>query len=129
MRLANKRKRLRWAINTDIGQRKIGKRCCGQTNEIFASQTGTFVRRRANANMLEEYSTPPVKDGGVLVTPCERHLMRVNILLQQDNDPKHSSKLCKNYLGKKQSAGYCVYNGVASAVTRSQPCSSVVGTA
>ena len=22
--------------------------------------------------------------------------------LQQDNDPKHTSKLCKNYLGKKQ---------------------------
>ena len=28
-----------------------------------------------------------------------------NFLLQQDNDPKHNSKLCKNYLGKKQSAG------------------------
>ena len=27
-----------------------------------------------------------------------------NFLLQQDNDPKHTSKLCKNYLGKKQSA-------------------------
>lgn len=73
--------------------------------EMFASQTGTFVRCRANANMLEECSTPSVKDGGVLVTPCEWHLIRVNFLLQQDNDPKHSSKLCKNYLGKKQSAG------------------------
>ena len=31
--------------------------------------------------------------------------MGANFLLQQDNDPKHSSKLCKNYLGKKQSAG------------------------
>ena len=35
--------------------------------------------------------------------PCERRLSGANFLLQQDNDPKHSSKLC--YLGKKQSAG------------------------
>ena len=37
--------------------------------------------------------------------PCRWHLIGANFLLQQDNDPKHSSKLCKNYLGKKQSAG------------------------
>ena len=37
--------------------------------------------------------------------PCGRRLIGANFLLQQDNDPKHSSKLCKNYLGKKQSAG------------------------
>ena len=37
--------------------------------------------------------------------PCERCLTGANFLPQQDNDPKHSSKLCKNYLGKKQSAG------------------------
>jgi hypothetical protein len=36
--------------------------------------------------------------------PCGRHSVGANFLLQQDNDPKHSSKLC-NYLGKKQSAG------------------------
>ena len=36
---------------------------------------------------------------------CGRRLIGANFLLQQDNDPKHSSKLCKNYLGKKQSAG------------------------
>ena len=39
------------------------------------------------------------------VIPCGRCLIEGNFLLQQDNDPKHSSKLCKNYLGKKQSAG------------------------
>jgi hypothetical protein len=36
--------------------------------------------------------------------PCGRRLIGANFLLQQDNDPKHSSKLCNNYLGKKQSA-------------------------
>ena len=37
--------------------------------------------------------------------PCGRRLIEANFLPQQDNDPKHSSKLCKNYSGKKQSAG------------------------
>ena len=37
--------------------------------------------------------------------PCGRCLIGANFLLQQDNDPKHSSKLCNNYVGKKQSAG------------------------
>ena len=37
--------------------------------------------------------------------PCGQRLIGANFLLQQDNDPKHTSKLCKNYLGKKQSAG------------------------
>ena len=37
--------------------------------------------------------------------PCGQRLIGANFLLKQDNDPKHTSKLCKNYLGKKQSAG------------------------
>ena len=37
--------------------------------------------------------------------PCGQRLIRANFLLQQDNDQKQTSKLCKNYLGKKQSAG------------------------
>ena len=61
--------------------------------------------------------------------PCGQRLIGGNFLLQQDNDPKHTSKLCKNYLGKKQSAGIPVCNGVASAVTRSQPYWAVVGAA
>ena len=36
--------------------------------------------------------------------PCGWCLIGANSLLQQD-DTKHSSKLCKNYLRKKQSAG------------------------
>ena len=37
--------------------------------------------------------------------PCGQRLNGDNFLLQQDNDPKHTSKLCNNYLVKKQSAG------------------------
>lgn len=36
---------------------------------------------------------------------CVQRLIGANFLLQQDNDPKHTSKLCKKYLGKKQAAG------------------------
>ena len=40
------------------------------------------------------------------VIPCGQRLIGANFLRQQDpNDPKHTSELCKNYLGKKQSAG------------------------
>ena len=34
--------------------------------------------------------------------PWGQCLIEANFLLQQDNDPKHTSKLYKNYLGKKQ---------------------------
>ena len=37
--------------------------------------------------------------------PCGQCLIGANFILQQDNDPKHTSKLCKNYLEKKQAAG------------------------
>lgn len=40
---------------------------------------------------------------------------------KQDNNPKHSSKHCKNYFEKKQSAGNLSFHGVASTVTESQP--------
>ncbi|KAM9358381.1 low-density lipoprotein receptor-related protein 8-like [Symphorus nematophorus] len=44
---------------------------------------------------------PPVGLNSHLV----KRLIGANFILQQDNDPKHTSKLCKNYLGKKQAAG------------------------
>ena len=37
--------------------------------------------------------------------PSGRRLIGANFIMQQDNDPKHTSKLCKNYLLKKQSDG------------------------
>jgi hypothetical protein len=37
--------------------------------------------------------------------PFGSRLIGANFLLQQDNGPKHNSKLCNNCLGKKQSAG------------------------
>ena len=36
---------------------------------------------------------------------CGQRLIGANFLLKEDNDPKHTYKLCKNYFGKKQSAG------------------------
>ena len=32
-------------------------------------------------------------------------MIGANFLLQKHNDPMHTSKLCNNYFGKKQSAG------------------------
>lgn len=37
--------------------------------------------------------------------PSGRRLVGANFVLQQDNDPKHTSKLCKAYLAKKEDAG------------------------
>uniref|UniRef100_A0A3B1JK72 Tc1-like transposase DDE domain-containing protein n=1 Tax=Astyanax mexicanus TaxID=7994 RepID=A0A3B1JK72_ASTMX len=37
--------------------------------------------------------------------PSGQRLIGANFVLQQDNDPKHTSKLCKNYLQQKQAAG------------------------
>ena len=37
--------------------------------------------------------------------PSGQRLIGANFILQQDNDPKHTSKLCKNYLEQKQAAG------------------------
>ncbi|MCJ8728664.1 hypothetical protein PDJAM_G00006990 [Pangasius djambal] len=37
--------------------------------------------------------------------PSGQRLIGHCFILQQDNDPKHTSKLCKSYLEKKQSAG------------------------
>ena len=37
--------------------------------------------------------------------PCGQRFIGANFLLQQDNDPKHTSNLCKNYLGREQSVG------------------------
>ncbi|CAJ0932299.1 unnamed protein product [Ranitomeya imitator] len=55
--------------------------------------------------MLEECLMPSVKQGGgnEMVWGCFR-AGKVGGLYK-DHDPKHTSKLCKNYLGKKQEAG------------------------
>ena len=53
--------------------------------------------------------------------PGGQHLIGANFLLQQDNDPKHTSKLCKKLFREEAVSWYSVCNGVDSAVTRSQP--------
>ena len=37
--------------------------------------------------------------------PCGQRLIGADFILHQDNVPKHTSKLCKSNLGKKQAAG------------------------
>ncbi|KAL7849234.1 hypothetical protein SRHO_G00208570 [Serrasalmus rhombeus] len=142
LRLANKRKRLRWAKEHRHWTEEDWKKVLWTDEskfEVFGSQRRTFVRRRTNEKMLKECLTPSVKHGGgnVMVWGCfgagkvgdlyrvkgilnkegyhsilQRHaipsgqrLIGANFILQQDNDPKHTSKLCKNYLQQKQAAG------------------------
>lgn len=45
---------------------------------------------------------------------CGQRLIGANFHLQLDNNPKHTSKLCKNYLGKKQAAGILSVRGQRS---------------
>ena len=59
--------------------------------------------------------------------PSGQHLIGANFLLQQDNDPKHSSKLCNTYLGKKLSAG--IVSIMEWPVTGCQPYWAGVGAA
>ena len=133
LRLANKRKRLRWAKEHRHWTEEDWKKALWTDESKFGLHRRTFVRRRTSEKMLS------VKHGGgnVMVwgclgagkvgdlyklkgilnkegyhsilqchaKPCGQRLIGANFLLQQDNDPKHTSKLCNNYLGKKQSAG------------------------
>lgn len=130
LRLANKRKRLRWAKEHRHWTEEDWKKVLWTDEskfEVFGSQRRTFVRRRTTEKMLEECLTPSVKHGGgnVMVWGCfgagkvgdlyrvkgilnmegyhsilRRHaipsgqrLIGANFILQQDNDPKHTSKL------------------------------------
>lgn len=43
-----------------------------------------------------------------------------NFTFQQDNDPKHSFRLCKNYLETEVSAGTLCGIDLASSITRAQ---------
>ena len=38
--------------------------------------------------------------------PSGLHLVGQWFILQQDNDPKHTSRLCQNYLGRKEQNGF-----------------------
>ena len=61
--------------------------------EICTGEKGT-LKKKGYHSILQRHAIP-----------CGRRLIGANFLLQQDNDTKHSTKLCKNHLGKKQSAG------------------------
>ena len=75
LRLANKRKRLRWAKEhrhwTDEDWKKV---LWTDEFDVFGSHGRTFVRCRTSEKMLEECLTPSVKHGGgnVMVWGCFR---------------------------------------------------------
>ena len=159
LRLANKRKRLRWAKEHRHWTEEDWKKVLWTDKskfEVFGSHRRKFVRRRTSENMLKECLTPSVKHGGgnVMVwgcfgagkvgdlykekgilnkegyhsilqchaIPCGQHLIGANFLLQQDNDPKHTHLQTMQELFREEAVSwYSVCNGVASAVTRSQP--------
>uniref|UniRef100_A0A672IYI2 Transposase Tc1-like domain-containing protein n=1 Tax=Salarias fasciatus TaxID=181472 RepID=A0A672IYI2_SALFA len=97
--------------------------------EIFGSSRRIFVRHRAGERMLPQCVASTVKHGGgsVMIWGCFAgsrvgDLFRVRgtlnqnsyhsmlqlgqgFIFQQDNDPKQKSKLCQNYLVKKEEAG------------------------
>ena len=135
LRLANKRKRLRWAKEHKLWIEEDWKKVLWTDEskfEGFESHRRTFVRRITSEKMLEECLTPSVNHGGCNVMvwgcfgagkvgdlykvkeilnkegyhsilqchaiPCGQHLIWSQFppTGQQDNDPKHTSKLCKN---------------------------------
>ena len=87
--------------------------------EIFGSTR--FVRCRKGERMVSTSMVPTVKHGGggVMVWGCfasdtvgdlfkmPSHPVCIgpSFIFQQDNDPKHTSRLCKGYLTKKESDG------------------------
>ena len=121
LRLANKRKILSWAKKHRHWTEEDWKKCYGQTNLSLRCVDHTEehlwdaeqVKRCVCAGKVGDlYKVKGIlnKEGyhSILqchAIPCGQHLIGANLLLQQENDPKHTSKLCKNYLGKKQSAG------------------------
>ena len=52
--------------------------------------------------------------------PSGLSLVGLSFVFQQDNDPKHTSRLCKGYLTKKESDG-AASDGLASTITQPQP--------
>uniref|UniRef100_A0A3B1IXD5 Transposase Tc1-like domain-containing protein n=1 Tax=Astyanax mexicanus TaxID=7994 RepID=A0A3B1IXD5_ASTMX len=157
LRLANKRKRLRWAKEHRHWTEEDWKKVLWTNEykfEVFGLQRRTFVRRRTNEKMLEECLTPSVKHGGgnVMVwgsfgagkvgdlfrvkgilnkegyhsilqrhaIPSGQRLIGANFVLQQDSDPKHTSKVCpeivlQELFTAEAGSWYSIGNGVASA--------------
>ena len=48
-------------------------------------------------------------------------LVVLSFVFQQDNDPKHTSRMCKSYLTKKESEGVLHQMSWPPQVTRPQP--------
>ena len=61
--------------------------------DLFRIQKGT-IKQHGYHSILQRYAKP----SGLL-------LEGLSFVFQQDNDPKHTSRLCKGYLTKKKSDG------------------------
>ncbi|CAJ0955790.1 unnamed protein product [Ranitomeya imitator] len=93
LRTGNKQERLVWAKEHKewtLDQWKSVLWSDESKFEIFGSNHRVFVRRRKGGRMDSTCLVPTVKHGGGGV---------------MDNDPKHTSRLCKGYLTKKESDG------------------------
>lgn len=118
---------------TDIILRRSGKQCHVQTNlkfEVFGWQRRTFVKCRINEKMLKECLEPSAgmveetwwsrgalvlvywelrtqkrqANHAIFAILCGHCLTGGNSILQQNDYPKHCSKLCKTHFCKRQSA-------------------------
>ena len=126
--------------------------------EVFWSHRRTFVRRRTSEKMLEECLTPSVKHGGgnVMVRGCfgagkveDLYKVKGRLSLHfampchtqwtalvwcqfpptTGQWPKAHLQTMQELFKEEAVSWYSVCNGVASAVTRSQPYWAVVGAA
>ena len=64
--------------------------CFAGVTDLFRIQ-GT-LNQHGYHSILQRYAIPSVL-----------HLVGLSFVFQQDNDPKHTSRLCKGYLTKKES--------------------------
>ncbi|CAK9796236.1 Transposable element Tc1 transposase [Anthophora quadrimaculata] len=140
LRLANKKKRLAWAVahkDWTLDQWKKVLWTDESKFEIFGSNRRMFVRRRTGERLLDSCIVPTVKHGGgnTMVWGCfggestgdliritdkltkegykkilEEHAVPSGIRIlgegftfQEDNDPKHSSRLCRSFLNELES--------------------------
>ena len=66
--------------------------------------SGVGHLHRIDSNLIkEEYQSIHQRHA----IPSGLHLCGEEFTLQQDNDPKHTSKLCKNYLKTNKDKGVC----------------------
>uniref|UniRef100_A0A667YN29 Transposase Tc1-like domain-containing protein n=1 Tax=Myripristis murdjan TaxID=586833 RepID=A0A667YN29_9TELE len=143
LRRGNKQKRFVWAKKHKEGTLDQWKSVLWSDEskfEIFGSNRRVFVRRRKGERMDSTCLVPTVKHGGegVMVWVCfagdthgyhsilQRHAIPSGLrsvgrsfIFQQDNDPKHTSRLCKGlYIFIQTNVGGVILNSLNSMLIR-----------